>query len=248
MYNDPLLITIIFLAVLFGGLIKGIIGFGMPMVALPIIAFILPATKAIMILCAPIFITNFIQMKIKEGITSYRFLPMLLSLVLGLLIGARLILEIKLNTITQIIAIAVIFVAVINSLGLQIKNINKNWERTITMIIGFFSGILGGLSSFYGPPMLAYLVALNLKKETFVRVVSTMYFIGSFPLYGSLMYYGIGTVNDLYFSILLIIPALIGQQVGARIRYSISEDKFRIFVLIILFILGFSLLIKTIIP
>ena len=75
-----------------------------------------------------------------------------------------------------------------------------------------------------------------------------MYFLGSFPLYGSLMYYGIGTVNDLYFSILLIIPALIGQQVGARIRYSISEDKFRIFVLIILFILGFSLLIKTIIP
>ena len=44
--------------------------------------------------------------------------------------------------------------------------------------------------------MLAYLVALNLKKETFVRVVSTMYFIGSFPLYGSLMYYGIGTVKN----------------------------------------------------
>ena len=44
MYNDPLLIIIIFFAVFFGGLIKGIIGFGMPMVALPIIAFMLPAT------------------------------------------------------------------------------------------------------------------------------------------------------------------------------------------------------------
>ena len=126
MYNDPLVIIIIFLAVLCGGLVKGTIGVGMPMVALPIIAFLLPATKAIIILCAPIFITNFIQMKIKEGITSYRFFPMLLSLVLGLLIGARLILEIKLNTITQLIAISVIFVAIINSLGLQIKSINKN--------------------------------------------------------------------------------------------------------------------------
>ena len=234
MYNDPLIIIIIFLAVLCGGLVKGTIGFGMPMVALPIIAFILPATKAIIILCAPIFITNFIQMKIKEGITSYRFLPMFLSLVLGLLIGARLILEIEL-----------IFVAIINSIGLQIKSINKNWERTITIIIGFSSGILGGLSSFYGPPMLAYLVALKLKKETFVRVVSTMYFIGSFPLYGSLMYYGLGTINDLYFSLFLIIPALIGQQIGSRIRHKISENVFRIFVIIILFILGFALLLKT---
>ena len=245
MYNDPLVIIIIFLAVLCGGLVKGTIGFGMPMVALPIIAFLLPATKAIIILCAPIFITNFIQMKIKEGITSYRFFPMLLSLVLGLLIGARLILEIELNTVTQLIAISVIFVAIINRLGLEIKSINKNWERSITIIIGFSSGILGGLSSFYGPPMLAYLVALKLKKETFVRVVSTMYFIGSFPLYGSLMYYGLGTINDLYFSLFLIIPALIGQQVGSRIRHKISENMFRIFVLIILFILGFALLLTT---
>ena len=84
-----------------------------------------------------------------------------------------------------------------------------------------------------------------LKKETFIRVVSTMYFIGSFPLYGSLMYYGLGTINDLYFSLLLIIPALIGQQVGSRIRNKISENIFRNFVLIILFILGFALLFKT---
>ena len=79
------------------------------------------------------------------------------------------------------------------------------------------------------------LIAFRLKKETFVRVVSTMYFIGSFPLYGSLMYYGLGTINDLYFSLFLIIPALIGQQVGSRIRHKISENMFRIFVLIILY-------------
>ena len=72
-----------------------------------------------------------------------------------------------------------------------------------------------------------------------------MYFIGSFPLYGSLMYYGLGTINDLYFSLFLIIPALIGQQLGSRIRYKISENVFRNFIIIVLFILGFALLLKT---
>ena len=246
MYNDPSIVIIIILAVLAGGLIKGTIGFGMPMVALPLIAFIIPATTAMILLCAPILLTNFLQMKIKEGISSYRFLPMIICLIIGLIIGARLILEINLNTITQIIAVSIIFAALVNCIGFKIENINKSKERIITSIIGFGSGILGGLSTFYGPPMLAYLVAANLPKEKFVRTVSTIYFIGSFPLYGSLIYYGFATKLDLMMSLFLIIPAFISQQIGAKIRNKINQKQFRICILVTLIILGISLFIKTI--
>ena len=246
MYNDPSIVIIIILAVLAGGLVKGTIGFGMPMVALPLIAFIIPATTAMILLCAPILLTNFLQMKIKEGISSYRFLPMIICLIIGLIIGARLILEINLNTITQIIAVSIIFAALVNCIGFKIENINKSKERIITSIIGFGSGILGGLSTFYGPPMLAYLVAANLPKEKFVRTVSTIYFIGSFPLYGSLIYYGFATKLDLMMSLFLIIPAYISQQIGAKIRNKINQKQFRICILVTLIILGISLFIKTI--
>jgi uncharacterized membrane protein YfcA len=245
MYNDPTIIIIIILAVLAGGLVKGTLGFGMPMVALPIIAFIIPPTTAMILLCAPIFLTNFLQIKFRQGVSSYRFLPMFLSLIIGLIIGARLILEIDVKTITQIIAVSIIFAALVNCFGIKIKNINKNHENTITSLIGFGSGILGGLSTFYGPPMLAYLVAVDLPKEKFVRTVSTMYFIGSFPLYGSLIYYGFATKEDLIFSLILIIPAFIAQQVGTKIRDKFNQKQFRICILITLIILGFSLLVKT---
>ena len=247
MYNDPIVVIVIILAVMAGGLVKGTIGFGMPMVALPLIAFAVPVTTAMIILCAPIFLTNFLQIKFKQGISSYRFLPMFLFLVIGLIIGARLILEINLNTITQIIAILIIFAAVINCFGFKINNnINKKNERIITSFIGFGSGILGGLSTVYGPPMLAYLVAVDLPKEKFVRTVSTMYFIGSFPLYGSLIYYGFATKQDLIMSLLLIIPALIGQQIGTKIRDKINQKQFRNCILVTLVILGIMLFIKTI--
>ena len=246
MYNDPSIVIIIILAVLAGGIVKGTIGFGMPMVALPLIAFIIPATTAMILLCAPILLTNFLQMKIKEGISSYRFLPMIICLIIGLIIGARLILEINLNTITQIIAVSIIFAALVNCIGFKIENINKSKERIITSIIGFGSGILGGLSTFYGPPMLAYLVAADLPKEKFVRTVSTIYFIGSFPLYGSLIYYGFATKLDLMMSLFLIIPAFISQQIGAKIRNKINQKQFRICILVTLIILGISLFIKTI--
>ena len=247
MYNDPIVVIVIILAVMAGGLVKGTIGFGMPMVALPLIAFAVPVTTAMILLCAPIFLTNFLQIKFKQGVSSYRFLPMFLFLVVGLIIGARLILEINLNTITQIIAILIIFAAVINCFGFKINNnINKKNERIITSFIGFGSGILGGLSTVYGPPMLAYLVAVDLPKEKFVRTVSTMYFIGSFPLYGSLIYYGFATKQDLIMSLLLIIPALIGQQIGTKIRDKINQKQFRNCILVTLVILGIMLFIKTI--
>ena len=246
MYNDPTIVVIIILAVLAGGLIKGTLGFGMPMVALPIIAFVIPATTAMIILCAPILLTNFLQIKFKQGISSYRFLPMILSLIIGLIVGARLILEINLNTITQIIAVSIIFAALINCFGFKIQNPNKSHERVITSIIGFGSGILGGLSTFYGPPMLAYLVASDLPKEKFVRTVSTMYFVGSFPLYGSLIYYGFATKEDIFMSMFLIIPAFISQQIGTRIRDKINQKQFRTCILVTLIILGISLFIKTI--
>ena len=246
MYNDPTIVVIIVFAILAGGLIKGTLGFGMPMVALPIIAFVIPATTAMIILCAPILLTNFLQIKFKQGVSSYRFLPMFVSLVIGLIVGARLILEINLNTITQIIAVSIIFAALINCFGFKIQNPNKNREKIITSIIGFGSGILGGLSTFYGPPMLAYLVASDLPKEKFVRTVSTMYFIGSFPLYGSLIYYGFATKEDIIMSIFLILPAFISQQIGTRIRDKINQKQFRICILVTLIILGISLFIKTI--
>ena len=141
MYNDPSIVLVIILAILAGGLVKGTLGFGMPMVALPIIAFIIPPTTAMILLCAPIFLTNFLQIKFKEGVSSYRFLPMFLSLVVGLIIGARLILEINVNTITQIIAVSIIFAALVNCFGFKISNIKQNYEKIITTIIGFGSGI-----------------------------------------------------------------------------------------------------------
>ena len=245
MYNDPFIILVIILAVLSGGSVKGTLGFGMPMVALPIIAFVLPATTAMILLCAPIILTNFLQIKFNQGVSSYRFLPMFLSMILGLIIGARLILEININTITQIIALSIIFAALVNCFGIKINNINTKSEKTITIILGFGSGILGGLSTFYGPPMLAYLVAADLPKEKFVRTVSTMYFIGSFPLYGSLIYYGFATTQDLIVSLGLLIPAFISQQIGTKIRDKINQKQFRICIVATLIILGVSLLIKT---
>ena len=103
-YLDTITFAVILCSVFFGGIVKGSAGIGMSMFLVPLIAFILPPTKAMMLLCFPVIVTNFIQMDIKRGIINYRFFPMFISLFLGILIRGKLILSIDLKAISIIMA------------------------------------------------------------------------------------------------------------------------------------------------
>lgn len=237
--------VIIFASVFLGGIIKGTVGIGMSMFSVPIIAFFLPPTTAIILLCVPVLIANIIQMNIPKGIGSFRFFPMFIALILGIIIGCNLILEINLSTISQIIAISIIFAAILNLFGINIKYINPNLEKKLTIPIGFFSGIIGGLSTMYSPYILAYLVSVNLEKETLIRTMATLYFIGSIIIYPIWIYNGLGTLNDLIWSAFLVLPAILGLKIGTSIRGMISNENFKKTILYVLIIIGISLLIKN---
>ena len=133
----------------------------------------------------------------------------------------------------------------INFFGLNLKNIKQKSEKILSVIIGFFSGILGGLSTFYAPPIITFLVSLNLDKESFIRTTATMYFLASIPLYSSLIYHGLGNFYDLLISLVVTPLALLGQYFGTKIRMRLSNEIFRKTILSILIIIGFSLLIKN---
>ena len=240
------IVLIIFASVFLGGIIKGTVGIGMSMFSVPIIAFFLPPTTAILLLCIPVLITNIIQMNITKGIGSFRFFPMFIALILGIIIGCNLILEINLPTISQIIAVSIIFAAIINLFGINIKYINPNLEKKLTVPLGFFSGIIGGLSTMYSPYILAYLVSINLEKETLIRTMATLYFIGSIIIYPMWIFNGLGTFNDLIWSAFLVLPAILGQKIGTSIRSKFTNENFKKAVLYTLMIIGISLLIKNI--
>ncbi len=244
-YFETITFAIILSSVFLGGIVKGSVGIGMSMFSVPLIAFILPPTKAMMLLCFPVIVTNFIQMDIKRGVSNYRFFPMFMTLFLGIIIGGKLILSLNLKTISILIALTIIIFTLFNFLGLNLKWLKPKYEKIISIFIGFFSGILGGLSTFYAPPIITFLVSLNLAKENFIRTTATMYFLASIPLYSSLIFHGLGNFYDLLVSLIITAPALLGQYFGTKIRLRLSNAIFRKAILVILIVIGFSLLIKN---
>ena len=244
-YFETITLAVILCSVFFGGIVKGSVGIGMSMFSVPLIAFILPPTKAMMLLCFPVIVTNFIQMDFKRGISNNRFFPMFITLFLGIIIGGKLILSLNFKTISIIIALTIIIFTSFNFLGLNLNWLKPKYEKIISIFIGFFSGILGGVSTFYAPPIITFLVSLNLAKENFIRTTATMYFLASIPLYSSLIFHGLGNFYDLLVSLIITAPALLGQYFGTKIRVRLSNEIFRKTILVILIIIGFSLLIKN---
>ena len=129
----------------------------------------------------------------------------------------------------------------------SLKNIKKANEKTLSVIIGLLSGILGGLTTFYAPPIITFLISINLNKEFFIRTTATMYFFASIPLYSSMLYHGLGNYYDLIMSLVLVVPAIIGQFFGSKIRKKLSNEIFQKLILLILIMIGFSLLFKNLI-
>src|SRR2546421_9427843 len=83
-------------ALVLGGVIKGVLGVGLPLVLVPLITQLLDVPAAVALLTIPTVATN-IGQALEGGRTSaaiWRLWPMLAALVLGTLIGAHLLISI----------------------------------------------------------------------------------------------------------------------------------------------------------
>ena len=170
---------------------------------------------------------------------------MFIALIIGILIGCNLVLKIKLSIISQIIAISVIFAAIVNLIGTNLKFVQSNLERILTVFLGFFSGIIGGISNMYSPYILAYLISSDLEKKSLIRTIATLYF-GSILIFPIWIYNGLGNINDLIWSCFIINTSYFGSKIGERGSNKISNETFKGIILYTLLIIGISLFIKNI--
>src|SRR4051812_7308422 len=77
------------LCVLLGGLTKGIIGLGMPLVSVPLLSYVMPVREAVALMAMPMLLTNTYQMfnAGRMALVVTRFWTLLLALALGIALG-----------------------------------------------------------------------------------------------------------------------------------------------------------------
>ena len=86
------------------------------------------------------------------------------------------------------------------------------------VIIGLFSGALGGLSSIWSPPVAMYLLARNVSKAEFIGATGFLFLAGSIPLAIGLAFAGVLTIDTILHSLMGLIVVLIGFRIGEWLR------------------------------
>ena len=93
--------------------------------------------------------------------------------------------------------------------------------------------------------MIIYLVSLNLSKEKFSQNVSFLVFATLIPLYLMFFIYQKVVTNDFIATFLALIPAMLMQYLGLKIRDKIPQQIFKNLTLIFLTFVGLLVIYKN---
>jgi uncharacterized protein len=243
--SDLLLLSIGALSVVLGGLVKGTISVGLPLVVIPLMSLVIPSPQAIGLMVMPVLLSNIWQAYDSGLIVASikRFAPLLITQTIASIITVKLTLSLSIKQLDTMLAGAVIL-AVVFMVFKPTLSINAKRESWTSALLGFASGILGGVSTLTGPVTITYLMALNLKKNEFVSAISIIYFFGAVPLYGAMFWFDRIGLRDLGFSTLALLPMFVGLALGKRLRGKLDEEVFRKLLLAFLVLVAIVLLFK----
>jgi hypothetical protein len=115
----PGLIALVAASLLIAGLLKGVIGVGMPVVAFPLLSMLVDVQTAVMLLSVPLVVSN-IPQALEGGLvaqTLWSLAPVLVGMVPGVWIGVGVLLNVDPAVAKTIAGIVVVLVAALTLLA-----------------------------------------------------------------------------------------------------------------------------------
>jgi len=240
----PGIVAWCFLALALGGFIKGALGVGTPLLTVPMMALVLPPQVAVAIMAIPVVVANLWQFAQagNSGAAARRFWPAFIAILAGTWIGVNILASLDDRALLIVVGIAVIVFAIMQGSRFRIQ-LADAMVKPAGIFFGGASGLIGGISSFFGPMLITYLISVrDLDKNQFVSSISFLYVSAVLPWALMLYIYGILDGPVLMYSVFATIPVTLGLLIGQRIRKHISDARFRYLVIGILVISGVSML------
>ncbi len=232
-------------AMLAGGLVKGALGVGLPLVSTPLLGLGMSSYQSISLLAAPVALSNLYQAvdggRIGESLRRFR--GMIIAQFFITVVTVKATLALSAAQLNDLLAIALLL-AVAMMIWQPTLSISPEREAKVGVIVGLLAGILGGVSSLTGPVTITYLLALKLDREEFVRSISIIYFFAALPLYGAMIWFERMGGTDLILSVVGLLPMALGLAIGKRIRHRLDETLFRRLLLVFLTLIALVLLFK----
>jgi uncharacterized membrane protein YfcA len=232
-----------FLAFLLGGILKGAVGAGAPVVAVPILSMLYGVPFAVSVFVLPNLFSNLVQAwQFRKHLRRPKFaLAFALSGALGAGFGSLLLAWLPADILMRSVAIIVIGYVMFR-LFRPAWQLPHGLARVWVVPMGLIGGILQGANGISAPISITFLNALRLERAVFIATISTFFVAMSLIQIPTLFALNILTFDRLVFSLVALVPLFGGMLIGARLARLVQATTFDRLILVLLTLIALKLL------
>ena len=240
--------TLLFIAGVFivAGFVKGVVGLGLPAIAMGLLALVMRPADAASLLILPTVATNIWQMAAGPGLKSVaaRLWPTMLGAVCGTLAGAGWLVQAHYAQPALGVALAIYALTALASLHLTVDRATERW---LGPIVGVVTGLVAAATGVFAMPAVIYLQAIGLEKEDLVQALGLSFTVSSLALAVNLALVSALNLSLGPASLGALGVACLGMWVGQSLRLRLHPDTFRRVFLLGLLALGIYLFVHAVV-
>ena len=237
-------LVVVAIAIFVAAFTQVIAGFGFGLLAMPIMTLAVPVDEAIIVatllgMVSTIWMAWHLRADADRPLVKRLTLAAFLGMPLGLWI---------LNVVSDRSLRLALGVSVLVATVLLVRRINLSHVGPgLDFTAGFLSGVLNTSLSTNGPPLVFVLQARQLLPNPFRATIAAVFALSN--IVGLSLFIADGKItNDGVHAAVVALPAwLLGQALGLPLRKHVAGERFRVMVLVLLFIAGTTAIVFAIV-
>ena len=236
------------IAFFIAGIVKGVIGIGLPTTAITIMTFFMSPLTALGLNLIPMTVSNIWQFSkadnYKALFNDYKYFAFFLFIcILITSFYANIVGD---NLVRLMFAFVVISFVTVNFFGLNFR-INPKHDRFWQGGLGSIGGLIGGVVSIWAVPVTMYLLMKNVKPKQFVDVSGFLIMVGCIPISFGYISTGVFQPNMFIYGALGSLTAVMGFQLGAKLRNRLNAQTFKNLLLLFFSLAALKMVIQSLI-
>ncbi len=230
---------VIGIAFLLAGFVKGMVGMGLPTVAMGLLGLVMTPAQGAAILVIPSIITNTWQLLAGPAFLPLlkRLWPLLLFSCLGVWSGFGLMSPDKADFATIALGTVLALYSLVSLTKLRFS-VPKRAEIWLSPVMGYITGVIAAATGIFVVPGIMYVQAMNLNRDDFIQALGLIFSISVFALSINLFRDGMLQFSILPLSLLALIAAAVGMIAGTWLRRRTHPETFRKVFFVGLLLLG----------
>jgi uncharacterized membrane protein YfcA len=236
------------LVFLLAGLIKGVIGLGLPTVAIGLMSLFMTPVEAAAILVMPSLMTNVWQALVGPHLMGLlrRLWPMLLGTCAGTYAASGILTGANSGLAVTALGGALVIYALIGLTPLRLT-VPPRWEVWLGPLVGLATGVVTAATGVFVIPAVPYLQALGFEKDELVQALGLYFLVSTVALAAVVAQAGSLPMSWPVLAVLAavaLVAALIGMALGQRVRAKVRPALFRVCFFVGLLLLGLHLSLR----